>query len=473
MRSAQKVAFSLLISVAVFAAFTFLAYSGLFNYIESNFYYPRIRQAKELELEKTAEVIHEYIDLRMERFKPVVEEEFLLTSYLPNQSQENIYKTSTYLELLKREIPGFLFFRLTDMEGGIHYSTLEEDIVERQRYKIVYKSIDEAESGLSSMDLVLPEGENADYIIDSENQHLLFRIPVIDRAVDVQKGTGLFYVSGKDLTLYLLKKNRLEIGQDFGLLAVGYIINLDPAAYPDISETIVETWKNAVYSDQIIPIAEDEQGYTSYLLSHRIPDGDVVGLVLNESEFTLSMQLRILLLVAFGLTFFLIIFLVLSFRQDSMIVLSNRIKRFQADFLTQFVERREILDWEKWKEEVQGREQEVKNYIKKGIGKIKKEKSEEVDSLIDKSWHDLLALVGTRIDQTEKKRLEVENLEEIIQNAIEKAQQTIPKTVIAKEVIPAKRRASEELEEAEELEESEELEEVEERAGRSRRAGRS
>jgi hypothetical protein len=45
MKTAQKIAFSLLITVVVFSVFTFLAFSGLFNYIESTFYNRRIARS--------------------------------------------------------------------------------------------------------------------------------------------------------------------------------------------------------------------------------------------------------------------------------------------------------------------------------------------------------------------------------------------------------------------------------------------
>ncbi|MBN2049479.1 MAG: hypothetical protein JW760_03460, partial [Spirochaetales bacterium] len=452
MRSAQKVAFSLLISVAVFAAFTFLAYSGLFSYLESNFYYPRVRQAKELELEAAAKAVDEYITINSERFQSAAQEDFLIMNYLPNQSQENIYKTTTFFELLQKENPGFLFFRLTDTDGNIHFSTLQEDEVERQRYKVVYKSLDEVDAGLSGEDLILTSGDEADFILDPINQHMVFRYPIYDGAADIFKGTGLFYVSGKDLLLYLLKANVLDIGQQYGIVKGGYIINLNPEGYPEILESLAKAWSEDFDSRQIVPLLQDSEGSTLYLMSLKTEKAGVIGLILREDEFTLSGHLKILLLLSFGLTFFLIVFLVLSFKQDSLLVLSNRIKRFEADFLKQYVEKKEALDWESWKRELQNREEEVKTQIKKGIGRVKKDNKEKVDTLIEKSWQDLLSLIGTKVEHTEKKRLEVENLEEIIQTAIEKATMglsTAPPIVQRKAVSPLPVKKLEEPEEAE------------------------
>ena len=47
MTSGQKVAFSLLISVLAFCAFTVVAFSGLFDLLEVNFYQPVVQQIKE------------------------------------------------------------------------------------------------------------------------------------------------------------------------------------------------------------------------------------------------------------------------------------------------------------------------------------------------------------------------------------------------------------------------------------------
>ena len=47
MSSGQKVAFSLLISVLAFCAFTVVAFSGLFDLLEVNFYQPIVQEIKQ------------------------------------------------------------------------------------------------------------------------------------------------------------------------------------------------------------------------------------------------------------------------------------------------------------------------------------------------------------------------------------------------------------------------------------------
>ena len=85
-----------------------------------------------------------------------------------------------------------------------------------------------------------------------------------------------------------------------------------------------------------------------------------VGTIINESRLDFSLGLKILLLAAFFLTTFLIVFLLLSIRQDRVLVLSERIKRFQIEFLKGYVDKREEINWDVWKRDLNSRKEEIR-----------------------------------------------------------------------------------------------------------------
>ena len=52
MKSSHRIALSLLISVVVFSVFAVLAFSGLFSYLETEFYNKRVSESVYADLEK-------------------------------------------------------------------------------------------------------------------------------------------------------------------------------------------------------------------------------------------------------------------------------------------------------------------------------------------------------------------------------------------------------------------------------------
>ena len=49
---------------------------------------------------------------------------------------------------------------------------------------------------------------------------------------------------------------------------------------------------------------------------------------------------------------FLLVFLVFNLRQDPLVVLARRIKRFQLDVLSELIDGKERLDWKRWRDEL-------------------------------------------------------------------------------------------------------------------------
>ncbi|MDR1654762.1 MAG: hypothetical protein LBR96_02095, partial [Treponema sp.] len=129
MTATQKAALSLLISVFLFAGFTVLAFSGLFDLVETRFYNPSIVRSLSNEVEKDAETVDSFFGSLTGHFAATLSEPAVQRSFLPNQSGQDILERSRVYGVLMEELGGLQSVRFVDSGGiRIHFSTSPRDI---------------------------------------------------------------------------------------------------------------------------------------------------------------------------------------------------------------------------------------------------------------------------------------------------------------------------------------------------------
>ncbi|MEW5816731.1 MAG: hypothetical protein AB1798_15225, partial [Spirochaetota bacterium] len=387
---------------------------------------------------------------------------------------------------LATDYPGLVYVRFIDEKGNIHFSTYQADIKSKTQFSLIYNRIEDVEPDIPYDMLTVKETEKSKYYSDGEKKRVIYSFPFYD-ILGLYKGTALFYVSGKDLKNYLIKKSVLELGQDFSFFNhLGFIFRIDLDQVKNLKEEILKKWSQKEDFEKIQPLVSTETSEKYFLFTEYSADTGFIGFLIPENVFSLNKDLKIILMASFFITTYLLLFLILSLKQDKMLILSERIKRFQVSFLKEYVEKKEVIDWQKWKRELSLRKSEIKKNIKSGIGKFKEGKEKEIDSLIDKSWDDIISVIGSRIEEEKTKKLElpdkveISNLEEIIERVLKSGQIVLPVAAgegvlqggatpnfraIQETSIPAAAGTPvevEELEEAEELEEIEAVEELEE-----------
>ncbi len=226
--------------------------------------------------------------------------------------------------------------------------------------------------------------------------------------------------------------------------------------------------------------AEEQKNLTStydFVLFTKIVDfGEnsfgFVSVVCNAEDFKVSDTLRILLLSLVFLTLFLSVFLILNLKRDDMVVIKDRIRRFQNAFIKAFKKQQKskktLLDIKKRKDEF---EQE----IKKSLGRRAKKYSQHVEELLEQSWAEILAATGTEgtsapQEPTQSAKIDSKELKNVLEEILTSgklnikvesapvAQQKKPELPEVEEVADAE--PAEELEEVDDAEPAEELEEV-------------
>jgi len=143
----------------------------------------------------------------------------------------------------------------------------------------------------------------------------------------------------------------------------------------------------------------------------------------------LPTAMKWILLCAFFVTAYLLAFLLLNIRQDRMTVLSDRIKRFQINLLEEYVENKSDLDFGRWRRELEARRPEVRKAIRSSVGRLRKGRQAEVDELIDKSWDEILAVLGGRAEN-ERGSIGLKEIERLLGDALKNRSLVLPASTV-------------------------------------------
>ena len=445
MTAPQKAAVSLLITVLLFGAFSALAFTGLFDRIETGFYNPTITASMTREITHSANMIDTFFTELQNRFSQTLEEPAVQRSFLLNQSAEDIFERSRIYGMLHESLGGLQWVRFIDSGGlRIHFSTYAADILTQEAGFLSYRNFNDP--GIPYETIAVSEGEAPRLILDGEGGRVLFSFPFYDY-FELHRGTALFSLSVRALSDMLIREGRLNAGHTFSVVSnpPGFLAST-PSAF---IEEVLLSQVSSIWSDGALNAARlysPESGISLTLLSVRSSLGFFAGRLVDDELFFFPPIMKIILLLSFFLTVYLTIFLFFNFRQDSVTIIQNRMKNLQISLIEQYYERKSDIDWARWSRELQQRRQEISAELKQGIKITSDKKAQDIDTLVDKSWDELISVIGgfkdTAIDEDRLK---------IILNRF----------IAAIPVVPAAAAPVEDLEELEELEEAEAAEVVE------------
>ena len=468
MTTSQKVAFSLLITVVLFGVFTALAFTGLFDLIETRFYDPAITSSITRDLTVNAGEIDKFLAETRNRFSETLSVPAVRRSFLPNQGAEDIFERSRIYGLLGESLRGFQGVRFIDSSGSrIHFSTFPSDIQQQDRLSVSYRNFNEP--GYAYESIAVADNGTPVYTFDEKGDRILFSFPFYD-SFDVYRGTALFSLSIKAVSDQLVSEGRMRIGQDLSVIS-------DPkglfSGMSLVGEKVLPIQVRTVWNEgwqETARLVSPSSGLSLALITVQTAQGFLVGRLVNEEIFLFPLPMKIILLVSFFLTVYLIIFLLFNLRQDSVTIIQNRLKQLQISLIEQFYERKGDVDWARWSRELEHRRDEISLQLKQGI-KTTAVQDKDLDVLIDKSWDELLSVMGGRSASREA-GIDEEKLQVILNRILAAlpasgvsgaipaaAPARLPDSVQGRPAAPVT-----EAEEVEEIEEAEEVEEVEELA---------
>jgi hypothetical protein len=487
MRQSLKVTLSILISLLLCGGFAVFSFTGFFEVLETSFFQPAIIEGREKQLQDFADRISGYHRDNIERFSPAVGEPFVWRAFADSnqQSTQDIIDLQNLFGTFLDEYPNLQLVRFLGKEGRkIHFSTAVSDIESQNQERRKYLDYADIGETINPEALLVSAGESPRLIIDGQGQRFIYSIPIIV-STGQYRGVAVFYFSKRDLSEYLFRFPSLDF-RELLLLDGGVVINFPEAGIELVADTILEIWsKNEstsdVYREAIVFESPDAQDLPYSLLTVSTDDFGSISVLVPYSVLQLQPFMKAIVIAAFSLTVFLIVFLIFNLRQDPILILSQRIKRLQLGVLQDFIEGKESVDWQRWRDELVSGKSELKSRIKRGLGRIPAGKEAELDGMIDKSWAEIISVIETRVGEPRREAVDVSHIEQLIQRALDQGAFTMKAQVPVEEKRPPRRAGivveeiavdevvepgevipAEELEEAEAVEEAEEAEAVEE-----------
>lgn len=474
MRTAPKIALSLLISLFLFSALLAASYAGLFTLIETRFYQPSVASSLEKRLDTVSAALDQWHARNFDTFSSFLTAESVRRSLLPNQDRSDIIDRERRAGELLAENPGLAGIRIIDAGENsttsdretrrIHFSTFERDLARRDDSRIAYELYGRTEKDIPFTRLLVQSTQSPKLLLDSETDRFIYIYPLHD-AYGAWRGVAVFYVTTGSAVQHLFSQNLLRLSDELHLVhnedysLSGIVLGLPRVGTDLVTNVILDRWsRNDLETGRIIQT--EDSGWM--LVSTVSGSGRYLAQVADEQLFTFSMEVRILFLTVSFLTVFLIVFLLFNLRQDDLVVIRNRIRRFQIHLLQEIMEADDTMYPEKFSKELNARKQDINTRIKRGFAKkVRKKHEKNIDDMLSKSWDEILAALGQQkpaprstIDAQEIKLM----LEQVLQNNALTIKGTIP--VRAEGTQPVEQTGMDEVDEVEELDELEEPDEV-------------
>ena len=493
MTTGPKAAISFLIAAVLAVAFAWVAYSGLFETIETRFFDQQVRRQVDAKLDALAAAVDTYHAETLNVFAGLMPKEHIQRIYLPNQSAADVFERSRDFGGLQEQVPGYLGTRFIDSSGErIHFSTFAADIAKAEDLKIVYRNYGEAAGDDPVSVLGFSEGQTSRIGLADGRRLFYYSLPFID-SFGINRGYAVFYVQFSGLLEQLVKTQLIPLGDDLRLAGTGLILGMPTWAETVLSGRIAEFWQSGISSEPLavgipaasLPGAADLRMFggaaasADYVLFARNTATGPLGQLVPQSMFEFPRYMQWILLAAFFVTVYLLLFFLLNIRQDNFAILSARIKRLQINILQDYFTIGMEMDPARWRRELEARRAEVSTRIRKSARGLAKRRSAEVDALINRNWDEIIELLSGRAASTPQVSsgggIDMQRLEHMLKELMSRSSFAVQAAPVPSRsipsAVPAGQDGAEDLEELDELEDIDEVEAFEDAEELTEHAG--
>ncbi len=418
MTSGQKIAFSLLAALALFAVFVMSLNSRLFKELETRFYAQAKIQENTGQLDKISEscdsYISEILSLVEKGDNAWTKNASVRSYYVQNPSESEVIQRRRLTESLFSQIPALKGIRIIDKNGrNVHYSSFDDtDLLKQSGISKFYKNYtdiikDSDEIPFEKLQKITSETKPV-ILYDENRSRLIISVPFC--WVDgIYSGTALFYLNLHEVEKELTRREVLSIGQEITLFADedyngGFVLNIPRTNKNDFKQPLLSYWKNR---SEIMSRGQDAGQEPEKLLA--IPDGRFyVGLssnrigkirvagVYTSDIFELSAQIRVLIYICIFISILLIVFLLFSFIRDPMVTLKKRIKKIQLEIIENYIDGKEKREWGDVARHLRQRRNDLSDEIIKSLHVHSKKRRKEISEYLEKNWDEIFAIFETK-----------------------------------------------------------------------------
>ena len=498
MTSGQKIAFSLLVAMGLFAVFVLSLNSKLFNELETRFYTQSKIEQNTGQLDRVSEGCDSYItkilNLTEKGENAWVKNVSVRSFYVQNASESDVMKRRRLTEQLFAEIPALSGIRIVDKNGrNLHYSSFDDtDLLKQSGITKIYKNYnditkDADEIPFEQLSKLVSETKSV-LLFDQSRNRIVLSVPFC--WVDgIYSGVSLFYLSINEIEKELNASDIIPIGQNAFIISDsdfsgGLVLNIPYGEKKSFEEPVKQYWKKHVSAQQPEKLLEMPDGRFYLALSSNRNGKIQVSAVYPSNLFELSKEIRILIYICIFISILLIVFLIFSFFRDPVVTLQKRIKKIQLGLIENYIDGKEKREWSDIARQLRGRKNDLSTEIIRSLHVHSKKRRDELSEYLDKNWDEIFSIFETKAgtssaasgavgaagtaELTGTSIAEIRRmLEEVLQSrsfAVPAATASTPVSVAPVEDVDELDEVEELAEDAEELEEPEEIEEVEELA---------
>ena len=456
----------LLISILIFAGISYLADKELVDFVQTHFYNPSVLNSFVRENSRDAELVQGYIHELQNKFAAALNEYAVQSSFLYNQSPEDIYERSRIFGILLESTTGLQSVQFVDSNGiRLHYSTSARDIISQSAGSTAYRNYTDDPLALPYDRVSVSANGSAKISMDEQSDRIVFSFPFND-SIDVYRGTALYTVSIRALAEKLIAEGRLNVNENVFVTGIppGILLGSPVISKIDILNKVTPIWSSEIQDR--VTFDSGDSGMKFSLISLKTGHGIFFGRLVNDDLFHIPNIMKNILLLSMFLTFYLTLLFIINFKPIPATLVRNRIKRLRESLFEQLYVNKSGQERAKWILELEQRREEIRCELKRDL-KLGPRAENNINGIIDKAWDELLAVIKTGSEaQVEAKEIdEIEEAEELLEiKEIEEIEEDEEAAALEEIVDAEEIKKVEEAEEFIELADAEEIEKVEEAA---------
>jgi len=386
----------LLISILLFAGFFYLADKELPDF-QTRFYNPSVLKSYAKENSIDAQLVQSFLFELQDRFAATLKEPAVQSSFLYNQSPDDIYERSRIFGILLESTAGLQSVQFVDSNGiRLHYSTSAGDIISRDDNSTAYRNYTDDPLALPYETVSVSADNSAKFSMDEQSDRIIFSFPFND-SMDVYRGTALYSVSVRAPAQKLVAQGRLKVNENVFVTESppGILLGSPNLSKSDILEKVSSIWNDGV--QERVTFDSADSGMKFSLVSLRTDNGVFFGRLVNDALFYISDSMKNILLLSMFLTFYLTLLFIVNFRPNPVTLVRNRIKRLRENLFEQLYVNKSGNERAKWILELEQRREEIRRELKHHL-KLGQRAEKDIDAIIDKSWDELLAVIKTGVE---------------------------------------------------------------------------
>ena len=406
MTSGQKIAFSLLVAMGLFAVFVLSLNSKLFNELETRFYTQSKIEDNTGQLDKVSEGCDSYItkilNLTEKGENAWVKNASVRSFYVQNASESDVMTRRRLTEELFAEIPALSGIRIVDKNGrNVHYSSFDDtDLLKQSGITKIYKNYndiikDAAEIPFEQLQKLTSETKSV-LLFDQSRNRIVLSVPFCWMN-GIYSGLSLFYLSINEIEKELNASDVIPIGQNALIISDsdfsgGLVLNIPYGEKKSFEAPVKQYWKKHSSAQQPEKLLEMPDGRFYVALSSNRNGKIKVSAVYPSNLFELSKEIRILIYICIFISILLIVFLIFSFFRDPVVTLQKRIKKIQLGLIENYIDGKEKREWSDIARQLRGRKNDLSSEIIRSLHVHSKKRRDELSEYLDKNWDEIFSI---------------------------------------------------------------------------------